>query len=165
MVSGKEDLLSALSEVFLMEKGTKMFYKEAAAKSVSQDARDTFEHLSEWEGKHMDFIVYLYRSIYGDLDITTYEEFMKNAEAPVSEAGIPIRDLEAKMEKYAVTDEMGALTLAMEIEGKAYAMYRRLSQNAPDTNARVVFKEMMEQELRHAERLRELRVRLADVYK
>jgi rubrerythrin len=165
MISGKEDLLMALGEAFLMEKGTKIFYKEAAAKSVNPEARNAFEHLSEWEGRHMDFIVYLYRAVHGDLDIMTYEEFGDRAEASITEAGIPVGDLESKMEKYSVTDEMGALTLAMEIEGKAYNMYRKLSQNASDTNARVVFKEMMEQEVRHIDRLRELRVKLADVSK
>jgi hypothetical protein len=35
MITGKEDLLMALSEAFLMEKGTKAFYSEAAEKSVN----------------------------------------------------------------------------------------------------------------------------------
>lgn len=165
MITGKEELLTALSEAFVMEKGTKLFYEEAAAKSVSPEARDTFRNLSEWEESHMDFILYLYRSILGDLDVMTFEEFKNKAEATVTEAGVPIKDLEAKIEKYSVTDEMGALTLAMEIEGKAFSMYRRLSQNASDANARVVFQEMMEQEVKHTNRLKELRVKLADVYK
>jgi len=164
MATGKEDLLTALGEILLMEKGTKIFYEEAAAKSANPEARKTFEHLSEWEGRHMAFIMYLYRSIHGDLDIVTYEKFVKEAEAPVSEAGIPIRELQAKIEKYAITDEMGALTLAMEIEGKAYNMYRKLSRDAPDTNAQIVFKEMMEQEMEHVNYLKDLRVKLADIY-
>jgi rubrerythrin len=68
------------------------------------------------------------------------------------------------MEKYSFTDEAGALTLAMEIEGKAYNLYRRLSQQAEDRNAQVVFKDMMEQELKHINYLKALKVRIADVY-
>jgi rubrerythrin len=43
-------------------------------------------------------------------------------------------------------------------------MYRKLSQNAADTNAQIVFKEMMEQEVNHVNHLKDLRVKLADVY-
>ncbi len=82
----------------------------------------------------------------------------------MTEAGIPIKDLEAKIEKYSVTDELGALTLAMEIEGKAYNMYRRLSRTAEDKNAQIIFHEMMEQEVKHVNYLKDLRVKLADVY-
>ncbi len=165
MITGREDLLTALSEAFLMEKGTKIFYEEAAEKAVNADARNTFKHLSEWEGRHMDYILSLYKGVLEDLDIVTYEEFKNKAKADVTEAGIPIKDLAAKMVDYCITDEMGALTLAMEIEEKAYNMYRKFSQNAADTNARVIFKEMMEQEIKHVNYLKELRVKLADVYK
>ena len=164
MVTGKEDLLAALSEAFLMEKGTKIFYEEAAEKSVNPEAQDTFKYLSEWEGRHMDFILFLYQAIYNGRDIMTFEEFKNKAEAPVTEAGIPVKDLEAKIEKYSITDQMGALTLAMEIEGKAYNMYRRLSQGASDTNAQAVFQEMMGQEVKHVNYLKGLRVKLANIY-
>ncbi len=53
----------------------------------------------------------------------------------------------------------------MEIEGKAYNLYRKLSQDAADTNTKVVFKEMMDQEVKHVNYLKDLRVKLADVYK
>jgi rubrerythrin len=44
-------------------------------------------------------------------------------------------------------------------------MYNKLSKNASDTNAQIVFSEMMEQEVKHVNHLKELRVKLADVYK
>jgi rubrerythrin len=163
-MAGKEDLLLSLIDAFLMEKGTKVFYAEAAEKAVNTEAKKTFTCLSEWEGKHMDFILFLYRAINDDRDIVTYEEFKNKADATLTEAGIPIKDLEAKMEKYSVTDELGALILAMEIEGKAYNMYRRLSRSAEDKNAGIVFNEMMEQEVKHVTYLKKLRVKLANIY-
>jgi rubrerythrin len=48
----------------------------------------------------------------------------------------------------------------MEIEEKAYSLYQKLSQNARDTNARIVFKEMMEQEAKHVGYLRKLSLKL-----
>jgi rubrerythrin len=160
MISDKEDLLNALVEAFLMEKGTKEFYAHAAEKSESGEAKKTFRDLSRWEEKHMEFIQFLYQSIYGDKEIKTFEEFKNRTEAPISEAGIPVKDLETKIKKHHVKDEKQALTLAMEIEGKAYNLYRKLSQNAKDTNAKIVFKEMMEQEVKHVHYLKQMRLNL-----
>lgn len=165
MMTGKEDLLTALGEAFLMEKGTKIFYAEAADRAVNADARQTFNYLSEWEGQHMDYILALYKGIVEDWGIVTFEEFKNRAETHSTEAGIPLKDLEGKIDSYCFTDEMGALTLAMEIEGKAYNLYRKLSQRAADSDAQVVFREMMEQEVKHVDHLKKLRVKLADVYK
>jgi len=147
-----------------MEKGTKEFYSLASDRATNPDAKKTFRVLSEWEGTHMDFMQFLYQSIMDDKDINTFEEFKKKAFSPVTEAGIPVKDLEARMEKYNFDDELSALTLAMEIEGKAYNLYNNFSKNAEDANARIVFKELMEQELKHVEYLKDLRLKLVKVY-
>jgi rubrerythrin len=160
MITGKEDLLQALIEAFLMEKGTKEFYNDASLKSKSSEAKKVFTELADWEHKHMEFIQFLYQSINEEQGLKSFEEFSKRTDAPFTEAGIPVNDLEEKIEKLTIRDESGALTLAMEIEGKAYNLYRTLSQDAIDTNAKVIFGEMMEQEVKHVERLKNLRVKL-----
>ncbi len=162
MVTGEEDLLQAFIEAFLMEKGTKEFYSQAADRAVSSGTKGTFKELSKWEEKHMEFIQFLYESIQDNKDIKSFEDFKNKTDAPIIEAGIPVKDLETKIEKYNFTDDMGALTLAMEIEEKAYSLYRKLSQNARDTNARIVFKEMMEQEAKHVKYLKKLRLKLIE---
>ena len=53
------------------------------------------------------------------------------------------------------------MRIAMETEGKAYSLYRRLSEEAPDSNAKVVFKEMMEQELKHIDYLKKMGAKIA----
>jgi len=164
MITGKEDLLQSLIEAFLMEKGTREFYFQASERSINSEAKNTFKELSEWEKQHMDFIQFLYQSILDEKEIKSFEEFKKKAETSVTEAGIPVKDLETKIEKYDFKDEVGALTLAMEIEGKAYNLYHKFSQDAADTNAQVVFKEMMGQELKHIDYLKKLRLKLVKVY-
>lgn len=165
MVTGREDLLGALIEAFLMEKGTKVFYSEAAEKAVTPEAKKIFKELSDWEEQHMSFIQFLYQAVNDDHELKGFEEFKNKMDAPLTEAGIPVKVLEERLEKYAISDEMGALALAMEIEGKAYSLYRGLSGQVDDNNARVVFKEMMEQELKHINYLKQLRVKLPDVFK
>lgn len=160
-MTGKEDLLNALIEAYLMEKGTRAFYSGAAAKAAVPGTKKMFSELMVWEEKHMDFIQYLYQAIQGDRDIKGFADFSERAEAPVTEAGIPIKDLEAKLEKYVFADDKGAMTLALEIEGKAYNLYRKLSEGVSDSNARVVFQEMMEQELKHVDYLKKMRSEFA----
>ncbi len=161
MMTGKEDLLQALIEAFLMEKGTNIFYTQAAAKAASPEARKMFQDLTVWEEKHMAFIQFLYQSIQGDLDVEGFEAFQAKADAPMTEAGIPVRDLEAKIETFSFADDAGAYTIALDIESKAYNLYRRLSEGAADGNARAVFSEMMEQEQKHIDYLKKTRGKFA----
>ena len=56
MITGKEDLLTALIEAYLMEKGTNEFYAHAAEKAVDTAAGKTFGELSRWEEQHMQYI-------------------------------------------------------------------------------------------------------------
>ncbi|MBI4691763.1 MAG: DUF255 domain-containing protein [Nitrospirae bacterium] len=133
---------------------------DSMEKAIDQEARKIFKELSAWEGRHMGFIGFLYQSIQQDRDIIGFEKFTKKADASVTEAGIPVKDLEEKLQKYDFIDDMGALILALEIEGKAYNLYRKMSQSAADTNAKVVFHEMMEQETKHIDYLKKLRLRL-----
>jgi len=156
MMTGKEDLLRALIEAYLKEKGTRIFYSSAAAKASNPGARKMFAELSDWEGKHMEFIQYLYQAFVDDRDIKNFEDFSEKTDAPIAESGIPVKELEAKIEKYAFDDDEGAMRIALETEGKAYNLYRRLSEEAPDSNAKVVFKEMMEQELKHIDYLKKM---------
>ncbi len=160
MLTGKEDLIQSLIEAYLMEKGTEYFYAHAAEKALNPEARKMFRELSQWEHRHMDFIGYLYQSIQEDKDVVGFEKFTAKADAPLTEAGIPVKDLELKLERHEFIDDMGALILALEIEGKAYALYSKLSKSSADTNAKVIFKEMMEQETRHVEYLKKVRQKL-----
>lgn len=162
MLTGKEDLMQSLIEAYLMEKGTMDFYLQASAKAISPEAKKMFKELSVWEESHMEFIQFLYQSVQGDRDVTSFQNFKKKTPAPITEGGIPVKDLEARIEKYDFIDDMGALILALELEGKAYTLYSKMSKVASDSNAKVVFKEMMEQENKHIEYLKKLRQKISE---
>ncbi|MBI3592463.1 MAG: ferritin family protein [Nitrospirae bacterium] len=162
MLTGKEDLLQALIDAYIMEKGTREFYAQAAQKALDPEARKTFNELSAWENRHMEFIQFLYQAITDDRDIKGFEDFSNKSHAPAAEGSRPLKDLEAKMEKFDFLDDTGAITMALEIEGKAYNLYHRLSKIAPDTNAKVVFKDMMEQEIKHIDHLKSMMLKLSE---
>ncbi|GBD97864.1 hypothetical protein BMS3Abin06_02766 [bacterium BMS3Abin06] len=80
-------------------------------------------------------------------------------------AGIPLKDLESKMEKYSVTDGVDTLTQAM---GMSYNLYLKLSRQAADTKQIQRFclkRRWSRKPCMHAVYLKEPGVRLAAVYK
>ncbi|MBI4688257.1 MAG: hypothetical protein HY756_10865 [Nitrospirae bacterium] len=160
MLTGKEDLLRVLIEVYLMEKGTMAFYLQAADEAMTLEVKTTFKELSGFEREHMDFIQFLYQSILGERDIKSFEEFKRQTPAPITEAGIPVKDLEAETEGYGFQNEDEALTLALNIEGKSYTLYNKLSEEVMDTNTQVIFKEMMQQESKHIDYLKAAKTKL-----
>jgi len=162
MITGKEDLLQAMIEAYVMEKGTNEFYKEASHKAINKVAKDAFSVLAEWEHEHMLYIQFLYQAILESREEVSFDEFKKSVMPTFVEGAIPIKEIQKKMESYEFIDDLGALTIALEIEGKAYNLYRRLSEQAPDTNTKAFMKDMMNWELKHIDYLKELRYKLPE---
>ncbi len=163
MATGNEDLLQALVDAYLMEKGTREFYAQAARKSLAPAAKSAFAELSAWEGKHMEFVQYLYQALMEDRDVKGFEDFKKRSRPTHAEGGIPVKDLEAKLEIVAIANDLEAITMALGIEGKAYSLYWQLSKTASDSNTRVVFQSMMEQEITHISYLKDMMTRISEM--
>jgi len=153
MLTGKEDLLQALVEAYIMEKGTKEFYAQAASKSSAAEVKKSFADLAAWENKHMTYIQSLYQAILDDRELEEFKAFSTTAPATVSEGGMPVKDLEKRIERYTVKSERDALALAMNIEAKAYNFYKGLAAKAQDDQTKVIFEEMMAQETTHMDQL------------
>jgi rubrerythrin len=162
MITGKEDLLQALMEAYLMEKGTKEFYSIASDGVKDSEAARVFRELSLWEEKHMEYIRSLYQSVMEDYDFIGFNEFSSKTEASHTESGIPVKDMLSGLEEYHIIGDMDALTIAFKMEGRAYNLYRKLSEETADTNAKVVFDEMMRQELKHIDYLKNIKKRLEE---
>lgn len=161
MLTGKEDLLQALVEAFVMEKGTREFYVQAAAKSASERAKRTFLDLVEWEGRHMAYVQSLYQSLQDDRELEEFAAFSAKVAAPVAESGIPVKDLEKTIETYTIKDERDALAVALNIEAKAYKLYKDLAASTLDIETKVIFEDMMAQETKHIDQLTQLKKNLS----
>ncbi len=161
MLTGKEDLLQALVEAYIMEKGTKEFYAQAASKSSAAEAKKSFEDLAAWENKHMTYVQSLYQAILDDRELEEFKAFSAKAPATVSEGGMPVKDLEKRTEKYTVRSEGDALALALGIEAKAYNFYKGLAAKAQDDQAKVIFEELMAQETKHMDQLNVMKKKIA----
>lgn len=161
-MTGKEGLLQAMMEAYVMEVGTNDFYMQAAAKARDEEAKKAFGNLARWEKDHMNYIGFLYQAILEERETKSFDDFKKTVKPEEVEGGMPLAGLEGKLEKYSFLDDMGALILALEIEGKAYSMYNSLSEGASDPSTKAFMKEMMGWELKHIDYLKELRLRIAE---
>lgn len=161
MLTGKEDLLQALVEAYVMEKGTREFYTQAASKSTAAEAKKSFAELAAWENGHMTYIQSLYQSILDDRELEEFKAFSTKAPATVSEGGLPVKDLEKRIEQFAVKNEKDALSLALNIEAKAYNFYKGLAEKAQDVQTRVIFEEMMAQETEHLNHINAMKKKLS----
>lgn len=156
MITQKTDLLSAMIEAFMMEKGTNEFYKEASARATGQEAKKAFSELAKWEHDHMNYIQFLYQSINEDREMTSFETFSKLEKADTVEGGIPLDKLRQSFGSVSFDNDIGAIKLAQELEARAFTLYRNLSETVADTNVQVFMKEMMSWELKHIQYIKDL---------
>ncbi len=161
MITGKEDLLQALVEAYIMEKGTKEFYANATVKATHGEAKKAFEELVRWETQHMAYIQSLYQSVLDDRELEEFRAFSATVPAPLAEGGMPVKDLDARMERHVIGDEKDALSLALGIEARSHKLYKDLAARAKDSEAKVIFEEMMAQETKHLDHLNAMKKALA----
>lgn len=162
MITGKEELLQAMIDAFIMEKGTSEFYTQASMKVIDSEARRAFGELARWEEEHMRYIQFLYQSISGERETLSFEAFKTSVKPDTIEGGVLTDYLEKEMESPLFLDDLGALTIALEIEAKAYTLYKKLSETVDDTSTKVFMKEMSQREQSHIEYLKKLRFRIAE---
>ncbi len=156
MLTGKEDLLQALIEVYLMEKGINQFYSELSVKAKSPEARKTFTALASWEAEHVRHIQNFYQALMDEREPSSFEEFAKKARPDVAEGGMPLTELERKMDEFKFLDDLGAIQFALKVEADEYNLYRGLATKTGDTNVRALCEEFMGWEQDHIKYLKKL---------
>jgi rubrerythrin len=161
VINAKEGLIQALMDVYMMEKGIHLFYDEVAAKTQNQEAKKAFAELADWESGHARYAQYLYQGLMEDWDIVSFEEFSKRAKPEIAEGGMPLKDLEGKIEEFTYLDDVGAIAFALKVEAKEYALYKKLASETTDTNMNILFENLAEWEQRHMEYLKNLRQKIA----
>jgi len=157
MISGKEDLTGSIIEALVMEKGTREFYAYASEHAKDQSAKDMFSRLRDWEDSHMKYLETLYKALMDERDLESYEQFSAHVPATHIETGLSLKEAEGMFGVKEFSSDMDAVDFALEIEGKAFNLYRGLSEKAEDRNAQVVFAEMKAQEQKHVDYLNEMK--------
>ncbi len=156
MLTGKEDLLQALIEIYLMEKGINQFYSELSVKAESPETRRMFTNLANWEAEHTRHIQEFYQTLTEERETTSFDEFAKRATPDIVEGGRPLAELRGKIKDFAFLDDTGAIKFALSIEQDEFGLYQKLASDTPDTNVKALCEEFMGWEQRHIEHLRRM---------
>lgn len=155
-MSGREEIIVAITEAYAMEKGTKEFYAYAASKSRGNTAGEIFGALRDMEDRHARYFDFLYISLMEGRDLLGYKEYTSRVTATHVESLRSLAPAKQLFDPGAVTSNVNALKLAFTIEDKASALYRQLAEKAVDGSVRAIFEEMASQEQKHIDYLKDL---------
>ncbi len=155
MLTGREDLLQSLIEIYLMEKGINQFYSELSASAKSSETKKTFTALANWEAEHVRHIQNFYQTLIDERDPASFDEFARKARPDVAEGGMPLTELKRKIDEFMFLDDIGAIQFALNVEADEYNLYRKLAEKTDDTNVKALCKEFMGWEQDHIKYLKE----------
>jgi rubrerythrin len=155
-MSGREEIVKAITEAYAMEKGTKEFYAYAASKSRGNTAGEIFGALRDMEDRHARYFDFLYISLMEGRDLLGYKEYTSRVTATHVESLRSLAEAKKLFDPGEVRSSSDALKLALAIEDKAFALYRDLAEKAVDGSAKAIFEEMAAQEQKHTDYLRDL---------
>ena len=155
MLKKDSSLLDSLIFAFGLEKGSLTFYTKAAEKMDDQKSKELFYAMADIEKGHMANIRLLYCGMENEACPATMEEFIQSAEGEYIEGGKllenALKDLDV-----AFLDEADAIKIAIKQEGDAYAFYTKAAKSMLDSNARVLFVHLADEEKKHLETLTRL---------
>jgi rhodanese-related sulfurtransferase/rubrerythrin len=135
-----------------LEKGSREFYVAAKGKVGSPQAKQRFQMLADAEDQHMQRLYQRAVALLGEAALPPLEQLRRELKVEHIEGGIETSPALAKVEE-AVTDEMGALEIALEREYMAYDFYKRTSAVVGDPDARALLHQLALDERSHADTL------------
>jgi len=138
-----------------LEEGTRLFYREVAARLQDREAAGLFGQLVAAEERHKATLVALYEALAGRpaggdfprglLDTEPAEQLM--------EGGVSVEKALGWMQGKQLRD---ILELAVSIESNAYDRYLLLRRELPGEDSRRVFEVLSDEEHRHLKKLSQL---------
>jgi rubrerythrin len=161
MINAEEGLIQALMDVYMMEKGIHQFYDELSLKAQNEEAKKAFRELAKWEEGHTRYVQYLYQGLLEDWAIVTFEEFSQRANPDIAEGGMPLKDLEGRIDEFTYLDDRGAIKFALAVEAKEHNLYKNLAAKTTDTNMKTLFENLMDWEQKHIEYLKDLQKKIS----
>jgi len=155
MLKKDSSLLDSLLFAFGLEKGSNTFYTKAAEKMDDQKSKELFYAMADIERGHMANIRLLYCGMENEACPATMEEFIQSAAGEYIEGGKLLENALKELD-VAFLDEADALKIAIKQEGEAYAFYTKAAKSMLDSNARVLFVNLAEEEKKHLDTLTQL---------
>ena len=149
LLAGVVETREALLLAFRLEKGSWDFYSKVGEKLGGKT--QVLPRLLDMEEEHMNWIyAELARSWTGDLP--TLEELKQQISGEYMEAGIGVNEALLRFEED-FKDDLEAIEAALEMECKAYDLYKRMGDVVEDSETRKLFQKLAMAERGHIQQL------------
>lgn len=160
LLDGVAELRDILLLAFRLEKGSWNFYSKAGEKL--QEKTGTLSRLMNMEEEHMLWI-YTEMTRYWTDDTPTLEELKQEPSGEYTEAGISINEALSRFERYYkegldmfdedFEEDLEIIETALEVECKAYDLYKRIRDTVEDPGMRELFQRLAAAERDHIQQL------------
>lgn len=148
----KGTIPEVLEQAIRLEKGADRLYAGLLAHFEGTAQHDTIRMLSEAEEAHG-------RAVYGALrkvsagHLEDFETFYAGLDGDILEGGEAVEKVVSIAKQAAGQGTASLLELALDLEHKAYDLYRNLAHRSDDPQLRATFLDLAENEKRHARAL------------
>ena len=156
-MAATQEELQSLNTALKTEHDGRAFYLEAAKRVGNPLAKSVFTHLAAEELVHIEIIQKFYDELKSTGTCGEAESDLKAPETSQSRLENVFEEARRKIDQTVTVDtaSLEAYREAMEIEQRAYDMYKNLLESSADCMADRLYKFMMEQENQHYAFLKE----------
>ncbi len=146
----------AVTEALALEKGLREFYAFVASRAKGTVAKEMFEALRDMEDRHLRYLDFLYRAASEGRELMGYRDFSSKIAATHVESSVKVPPGPKLFDEKALKSNRDAVAHAHTLEARAQDLYRRLAEKSADAGEKAIFEEMVSQETRHSDYLKDL---------
>jgi rubrerythrin len=147
----RQQELESLNTAIKTEQDGRAFYLEAVERANNPLAKSVFTHLAAEELVHIDIIQKFYDTLKATGTCQEAESDLRAPDTPQARMKNVFEKARQHMDQEVTADtaSLEAYEKAMELEQKAYDMYKKLLESSGDCMAHQLYEFMMEQENQH----------------
>ncbi len=147
LLADKVSLVEMLQEAMNLEKGAYRFYSLSSLKESAW--ADTAQKLVQWERRHAQAVYRLLEASPDKESLPPFDELFEALPGNILEGGEALEDALKKLENLPVSSCFAFAELALDIEYRAYDLYRNAAAVSQDVAASDMLRDLADQEKAH----------------
>jgi len=147
ILTEKASLSEMLHEAMNLEKGAYRFY-ELSSSGASAWA-ETARGLVQWERRHAQAVYRLLEASPSDVPLPPFDDLFQSLSGTILEGGEPLEEAVKKLESLPESACRAFAEVALDIEYRAFDLYRNAAAAAKDATASALLLDLSEQEKAH----------------
>lgn len=147
LLTDKASLADMLQEAIHLEKGAFRFYTLSSAQESAW--AETGQKLVQWERRHAQAVYRLLEASPRQEPLPPFDALFEALPGTILEGGEPLEEAVKKLQGLPMSSCHAFAELALDIEYRAYDLYRNAAAAAKDSAASEILRELAEQEKSH----------------